>query len=101
MHERVLPLFCALAEGDAAHDRGNKDGKDERAEQRKGDCPGHRLEEAALDGLQREDGQIGSDDDAAGKEDRPLHFVRGIANLLCRRARVVLQWRDGARCSRS
>ncbi len=70
-------------------DRGDDDGEDERAQQREGDRPGHGLEEPAFDRLQREDGQIGSDDDAAGEEDRPLHFVRGLANLLRRRARVV------------
>ena len=84
LHHGVLPLFCALAEGDASHHRGDKNGKDQRADQRKGNRPRHRLEEPAFNRLQGEDGQIGGDDDAASKEDRPLHLMRRIANLLCR-----------------
>ena len=83
-HERVLPLLGALAEEEAGHDRRDEDGEDQRAEQRKADGPGHGLEEAALDGLQGEDGQVGGDDDAAGEEDRALHLMRGFANLLRR-----------------
>ena len=90
VHDGVLPLLCALAEEQAGHDRSDEDGEDERAEQGKADRPGHGLEEPAFDGLQGEDGQIRGDDDAAGEEDRTLHFVRGIANLLRRGAGVVL-----------
>ena len=73
-----------------AIDRRNENGEDERADQREGDGPGHGLEEPAFDSLQREDGQVRSDDDAAGKEDRPLHLVGRVANLLRGCARVVL-----------
>ena len=101
VHDGVLPFFCAFGKGNAAHHRRHKDGKHQRTDQSKGDRPGHRLEETAFNSLQRKDGQIGSDDDAAGKEDRPLHFMRRIANLLPWRALVVLDERDGGRYSRS
>ena len=87
-HHWIPPLFGAFFEGDAAHDRSNQDGKHDKCE---GDRPGHRLEQASLDGLQCKDGQIRSNDNAAGKEDRPLYFVRGIANLLCRTPRVIFE----------
>ena len=90
-HEWILPLFCAFLKGHSAHDRRHQHGKKQRADQREGDGPGHGLEEAALDGLQGEDGQIRGDDDAAGIEDRPLHLVRGIADSLCRSADAVFQ----------
>ena len=58
--------------------------------------PRHGLEEPALHRLQREDRQIRSDDDAARKEDRPLHFVRRVANLLrrvCAVSSLCARWR--------
>ena len=38
----------------------------------------------ALDTLQREDRHVGGDDDGDRVEDRPLHFVRSLANRLRR-----------------
>jgi hypothetical protein len=69
--------------------------RSQRAEQREGDGPGHGLEEAAFNGLQREDGQVGGDDDGDGEEDGALHFLRGVANLLLRRVRCRSCERDG------
>ena len=70
--------------------------KTQRADQGEGDGPGHGFEETAFDGLQGEDGQVRSDDDAAGEEDGALHFVGGIANFLrsvCECRRGWLRWR--------
>ena len=83
-HHRVLPLAGALGEEQARQHRGKQEGEDQRAEQREADRPRHGLEEAAFDRLQREDGQVRGDDHGAREEDRALHFVRGLANLLCR-----------------
>ena len=89
-HDRVVPLFGALAEDHAGHHRSNKHGEAERSDQGKADGPGHGLEEPALDCLQGEDGQVGGDDDAAGEEDGALHLVRGLANALRRGMRAFM-----------
>ena len=60
--------------------RSNQHGEDQRAEQGESDGPGHGLEQAAFDALQREDGQVRGDDDADGVEDGALYFVRGVAD---------------------
>ena len=91
LHQRVLPLFCAVSENDPSQHGSNQDGKQERAQQREGHRPGHRFEEPPFHSLQGENGQIRRDDDAARIEDRPLHLVRGVADLLRRSAQVVLQ----------
>src|SRR5579872_3296035 len=75
LHGRVFPLPGAFAKGKAAQNRGQKDGKDEGAEEGEGHRPRHGMEEAPLDRLQGKDGQIGSDDDGDGVEDRTLHLV--------------------------
>ena len=64
-----------------------------RAGQREAHRPRHRLEEPAFDGLQSEDRQVRSNDDAAGKENRPLHFVCCVANPL-RWAEIVVPVRE-------
>ena len=51
-----------------------------RAQQREGDRPGHRLEQAAFHALQSEDGHVRRNDDADGVKHRPLHFMRRLAN---------------------
>ena len=74
--------LAPLAKSEAGQHGSDEDGEDERAEQSEADHPGHGLEEAAFDGLQGEDGQVGGDDHAARVEDGALHFVRGFADLL-------------------
>ena len=44
--------LAPLRNSDAGHHRRDEDGEDQRADQRKADRPGHRLEEPAFDGLQ-------------------------------------------------
>ena len=89
-HDRVLPFLCAVAEKDAGEHRRNDHGKRKRTQERKCYGPCHWLEKASFDGLQGEDRQIGCDDNSDGVEDRPLYFVRRVANLLKGSARVVL-----------
>ena len=84
-HGRVLPLAGAIFEEEAGEDGRDQHGEDQAADQREGHHPGHGLEEAAFDGLQGEDGQVGGDDHSAREEDRALHLVRGLADLLGRR----------------
>src|SRR6516165_6411604 len=77
---RVLPLFDRALEEQAAEYGGDHQSEEESSDQREGNRPGHWTEEAAFHALQREDGQIGDDDDDARKEYRLLHFVRGDAD---------------------
>src|ERR1035438_5126308 len=79
-HHRVMPLLHVLSEQEAAKDRRDGHGKEQRAQQRERDRPGHGLEQAALHALQGEDGDIGGDDDADGIDHGTLHFVRGVAH---------------------
>jgi len=51
-HQRIVPLLCALAEGDAGNDGSDEHGEAECADQGEADGPGHRLEEPALNGLE-------------------------------------------------
>ena len=77
----IFPLTGALTEQEAGQRRRHEHGKDQRAKQGKCDRPGHRLKQPALHSLQREDGQVGRDDDADREEDRALHLMRGLADL--------------------
>ena len=90
VHDRVLPLFRALAEQERGHHWRDDDGETECAQQRKTHRPCHRLEQPPLDRLQRENWQVRSDDDAARIKHWPQHLVCRIANLLPGGARVVL-----------
>ena len=83
-HDRVFPLAGSLRESEAGEHGSDQDGEDKAAEQSEADHPGHGLEQAAFHGLQREDGQIRGDDDAARVEDGALDLVRGLADLLRR-----------------
>ena len=87
-HHRVFPLAGALREEETGEHGRDQDGEDKRAEQREAHHPGHRLEESAFHCLQREDGQVRGDDDAACVEDGALDLVRGLADLL-RRSNVL------------
>ena len=77
-----MPFARAFGEGETGQHGRDDDGKDQRAKQRKGHGPGHGLEEAAFDALQREDRQEGGNGDDDGVEHRALHFVRGVADAL-------------------
>src|SRR5271170_389716 len=88
-HQWVLPLGGTVGKEQAREDRGEEKREDERAEQSKAYHPGHRLEETTFDSLQRKDRQVRGDDHAACEEDRTLYFVRGLADLLGRRERVL------------
>ena len=80
--ERVFPLAGALGVEEAGEDGGEDDREDESAEEGEGDGPGHGFEEATLDGLEGEDGQVGGDDDEDGVEDGALDFLGGVADLV-------------------
>ena len=82
LHHRVFPLLRALAEEQTGEHGGKDHGKNESAKQCERHRPCHGPEEPAFDRLQREDGQIGGDDDGDGVEDRALHFVRGLSDAL-------------------
>jgi hypothetical protein len=90
VHDGVLPLFGALAEQKAGHDGSDENGENECADEGEGDGPGHGLEQPAFNGFQREDGQVGGDDDGAGEEDGALDLNGSLANFLGRGAGVVL-----------
>jgi hypothetical protein len=78
----VLPLRGALGKEEAGEHGSEDHGEDQSTGESEGDGPGHRLEEAAFNRLQREDGQVRGDDDADGVEDRALDLMRGLADLL-------------------
>ena len=88
-HDGVVPLFGPVAEQVAGAHRRHKNREDKRTNQRKADGPCHWFEESTFDSLQGEDGQIGGNDDAAGKEDRSLNFMGRLADLLRRGSGVV------------
>src|ERR1700739_3404966 len=81
-HDRVMPFLRTFSEGIAGQHGRDQHGKDQGSKQGEGDGPSHGLEEATFDTLQREDGQVGGDDDADGIEDRTLNFVSGFSNAL-------------------
>src|ERR1035441_8781021 len=63
LHYRVFPLLRAFPEQEGRQDGGDQHREDQSTQQGEGDGPGHWPEEPPFDGLQREDGQIGRDDD--------------------------------------
>jgi hypothetical protein len=92
-HDRVFPLGGAVGEEEAGEHRREQHGEDQRAEQGEGDRPGHRLEEAAFDRLQGEDGQVGGDDDGRWRR-RPGAALRArpresAPSRSCRRCGVA------------
>ncbi len=80
LHQWVVPLPHFLAKHQAGKHRRNQHGKQQCPEQRKRDRPGHGLKQAAFHMLQREDGQVGGDDNASREEDRALNLMRGSAD---------------------
>ena len=90
LHDRVLPFPRASGKHHAGHHRRHHNGEEKRADQSKRYRPGHGLEQTALDRLQREDRQVGRDDDAARVEHRPQHLIRRLADPLAGGARVIL-----------
>lgn len=82
-HHRIPPfLDFPVAENEVAEHRRNQKREYQRAQQCECYSPGHRTEQAAFDALQREDRQIGNDDNDARKKYRLLHFVRGGSDYL-------------------
>ena len=80
---RVSPfLDLAFAEDEVAEHGRDQKSEQKSAQQGEGYGPRHGAEQAALDALQGEDGQIGNDDDDAGEEDRLLYFVGGSGDYL-------------------
>ena len=99
IHDQVAPFPHSLAEkGGRQHGR-DENRKRHGAEKSEGHRPGHRPEQSALHALQREDRQIGGDDDGDGVKDRPLHFMASLADDLrggFRRRRLSLALRLGS-----
>ena len=83
---RIAPLARILAEQDARKNRRQEHGEYQRAQQRKGHRPGHRLEKAPLHGLQCKDRKISGNDDGDREENGALHLVCGFADALHRRS---------------
>ena len=77
-----MPFAGAFPEKKAGQHGRNHHGKNQGAQQGKCHRPRHGFEEPSLDCLQGKDRQIGSDDNADGVEDGPLHFMSSLANLL-------------------
>src|SRR5450631_3137114 len=57
-------------------------GKRQCAEKSEGNGPRHRSEQSAFNALQRENWQVGGDDDCDGIKHGPLYFVAGFADHL-------------------
>src|ERR1700733_15316745 len=95
IHHPVAPFMDAFAEKYSCQHRCDENGKRHRTQQSQRDCPGHGPEEPTLNPLQREDRQIGRNDDGNRIKDWPLHLVRGLTNrfggrfLTCRSGTVV------------
>ncbi len=87
---RVMPLARAVGKEEAGESGSDDDGEDDGSQKREGDGPGHGFEQAPFDALQREDGQVGGDDDGDGVKHRALHFVGGVEDLLFHGAAAVL-----------
>ena len=71
-----MPLFRAPRKHNARKHRPQEHREQQGPGKRKSDGPGHRLEQTAFDTLQREDREIGRDNDGDRIEHRALHFVR-------------------------
>ena len=82
-----MPLLGTLREGETRQNGRDQHREEQRSKQREGDGPRHGLEKPALDTLQSEDGEIRSNNDADGVEDRALNFVRRSADALDRSLR--------------
>ena len=80
VHDWVMPFLRSFRERETCQHGCDQNREDQRPEQRKGDRPGHGMEQAAFDALQREDGQVRGDDDSDRVEHRALDFVRGLAD---------------------
>src|SRR5260370_17188479 len=74
-HYRVAPFSYSLAEQHAGDNWRDQHGKQQRTEKRKGHGPSHRMEQATLDTLQREDWQVRGNDDRDREEDGTLDFL--------------------------
>ena len=85
-----MPLARALGEEKAGQHRRDQHREHQRAQQSERHGPGHRLEQAPFHALQRENRQVGGDDDGDRVEHRPLHLVRGVEDLLFRRSVVLV-----------
>src|ERR1019366_6946307 len=81
-HHGVAPFANSFTEDHAGKYRRDEDGKHQRAQQGEGDRQGHGPEQPALYALQREDGQVGGDDDGDGVKHRALHLMGGVADDL-------------------
>ena len=77
-HHRIAPFVYALPEEKTRQYRRNENRKYDGTEKCERDSPGHRLEEAPLDALQSENGQVRCDDDGDCVKHRTLDFMRGL-----------------------
>src|SRR5579872_6325475 len=89
LHYWIPPFACSFSKCKAGQHGRDHDGKKKRSEQRKHDSPCHRMKESPFHALQGEDRQECRHRDENGVKDRPLNFVRGVADLLRRRPPVV------------
>src|SRR5260370_38516441 len=82
IHHWVAPFMDAPFEERAGKYRRNQHRENERSKKRKGHGPGHRMKQASLDTLQREDRQVRGDDDRNREKDRALDLVSRFPNAL-------------------
>src|SRR5215471_11714243 len=95
MHQsRVLPLLAFLAEQKSGQGGSNHHGKKQSAEKGKHHGPSHRLEQLPFHALQREDRQVGGDNDRDRVENGPLNFARCDSHLLEHGAVVFFVFRQ-------
>src|SRR5208282_4959359 len=81
-HDWVVPLPNSTAKQQAGQNRRDQNREGQGAQQREGDGQGHGPKQPAFHSLQREDRQVGGDDDGDRVEHRPLHFMRRFADGL-------------------
>ena len=81
-HERVFPVRRRAPEQHVAQQRYKRQRDEERADERRRDGPRHRREDASLLALQREDRNVGDDDDEHREERRPADVGRRLEHRL-------------------
>src|ERR1019366_205870 len=81
MQDRIVKHAARPAIGQVGQARNDKQGDRQRGELGVADGIGQRKEQFRLDPIEREQRQIGGDDDGRGKKDRSRHLARGVADV--------------------
>ena len=97
----VVKRGARLAEREVGEARNQRERAQQRAEQRISHGVGHRREQRGLAALEREQRQIGGDDDQGREEDRPRHLPGRGPDVLLGQLLGRASPRAGAGCSPS